>query len=63
MEKCVLADLFLTKLPNINVNSLYQCPCKHLHPPDEIHEKYQAYLDKQLLISPGWGIKGKNPQS
>ena len=56
-EKHILADLLLPKQPSTDINSLYECFCKCLQLPDKNLWKYQAYLDKQILISPGWEEK------
>lgn len=59
LEKCILPDLLLPKLPSTDVNSLYHCAFatarKNLW-------KYPAYIDKQILIAHGWGKKSKSPR-
>lgn len=60
LEKRILADLLLTKLPSIIVNSLYQCVFATAR---ENLWKYRAYLDKQILITPGWGKRAKSPRA
>lgn len=63
MEKCILADQLLPKLPSIDANSFYQHFCIFSKLPHKDLWKDWAYLDKKMFISLDWEKKGKKSQS